>query len=72
MKRACVVALAAMARDDDQFGKDYIVPTLLDKRLLTGVTPKIATAAFESGVASKQLSETQYSAQLEALAKTLI
>jgi malate dehydrogenase (oxaloacetate-decarboxylating)(NADP+) len=71
MKRACVVALAEMARSDDHFGKDYIVPTLLDKRLLTGVTPKVAVAAHESGVARKQLDETAYRAQLEALAKTL-
>jgi malate dehydrogenase (oxaloacetate-decarboxylating)(NADP+) len=72
MKRACVEALAAMARSDGQFGKDYIVPTLLDKRLLTGVTPRIAAAAFDSGVARKQLHQTQYEAQLEALAKTLV
>jgi malate dehydrogenase (oxaloacetate-decarboxylating)(NADP+) len=72
MKRACVMALAEMARSDDQFGKDYIVPTLLDKRLLTGVTPKIAAAAYESGVASKQLDEAKYRAHLEALAQTLI
>ncbi|MGH8809749.1 MAG: malic enzyme-like NAD(P)-binding protein [Noviherbaspirillum sp.] len=72
MKRACVVALAEMARSDDHFGKDYIVPTLLDKRLLTGVTPKIAAAAYDSGVAGKQLNETAYRAQLEALAKTLL
>jgi malate dehydrogenase (oxaloacetate-decarboxylating)(NADP+) len=72
MKRACVVALAAMARSDDQFGKKYIVPTLLDGRLLTGVTPKIAAAAFESGVASKELEPVAYTARLEALARTLL
>jgi malate dehydrogenase (oxaloacetate-decarboxylating)(NADP+) len=72
MKRACVVALAEIARSDDRFGKEYIVPTLLDKRLLTMVTPKIAAAAFESGVARKQLNEVEYRVQLEGLAKTLI
>jgi malate dehydrogenase (oxaloacetate-decarboxylating)(NADP+) len=72
MKRACVLALADMARSDAHFGKDYIVPTLLDKRLLTGVTPKIATAAYDSGVARKQLNEKEYCLQLDALAKTLI
>jgi malate dehydrogenase (oxaloacetate-decarboxylating)(NADP+) len=66
-----VVALAEMARSDDYFSKDYIVPTLLDKRLLTGVTPKVAAAAYESGVARNQLNETAYCAQLAALAKTL-
>ncbi|WP_318841042.1 malic enzyme-like NAD(P)-binding protein [Noviherbaspirillum aerium] len=72
MKRACVVALAEMARSDDQFGRQYIVPTLLDKRLLTGVTPRIAEAAQASGVARKTLDAGVYRAQLEALAKTLL
>jgi malate dehydrogenase (oxaloacetate-decarboxylating)(NADP+) len=72
MKRACVVALAEMARSDAQFGKEYIVPTLLDKRLLTGVTPKIAEAAQESGVAKRRLDTQTYRTQLEALAKTLL
>ena len=72
MKRACVVALAEMARSDAQFGKNYIVPTLLDKRLLVGVTPKIAEAARESGVAKRRLQPEEYRARLEALAKTLL
>jgi malate dehydrogenase (oxaloacetate-decarboxylating)(NADP+) len=71
MKLACVVALADMARNDDHFGKEYIVPTLLDQRLLTGVTPKIAASAYESGVATRQLDEEAYRTRLEALAKTL-
>ena len=72
MKRACVVALAEMARSDAQFGKNYVVPMLLDKRLLSGVTPKIAAAAYESGVAKRQLLESEYRVQLEELAKTLL
>jgi len=72
MKRACVIALAEMARSDEHFGPEYVVPTLLDKRLLTGVTPKIAAAAYESGVARKQLNEKEYRVELEALAKTLL
>ncbi|HEY8102212.1 MAG TPA: malic enzyme-like NAD(P)-binding protein, partial [Burkholderiaceae bacterium] len=72
MKRACVLALADMARSDAHFGKEYIVPTLLDKRLLTGVTPKIAMAAHNSGVARKYLNEGEYYAQLQELATTLI
>jgi malate dehydrogenase (oxaloacetate-decarboxylating)(NADP+) len=36
------------------------------------VTPKIATAAYDSGVARKQLNEKEYCLQLDALAKTLI
>jgi malate dehydrogenase (oxaloacetate-decarboxylating)(NADP+) len=72
MKRACVVALAEMAATDPQFGRQYIVPTLLDKRLLPGVTPLIAAAALESGVAKRMLDQQGYRAQLEALALSLL
>ena len=71
MKRACVSVLAGMARQDARFGKDYLVPDLLDPGLLTTVPPKIATAAFLSGAASCRLDEDQYSARLAALAATL-
>ena len=72
MKRACVIALAEMARSDAHFGGEYIVPSLLDPRLLPGVTPKIAAAAAESGVAVRVLEEAAYIRRLEALAATLI
>ncbi|OEZ60601.1 NADP-dependent malic enzyme [Duganella sp. HH105] len=72
MKRACVVALADMARSDARFGKDYVVPGLLDPRLLSGVTPKIATAAWRSGVARKELIELEYADDLRDLAESLI
>ena len=72
MKRACVFALAEMARSDARFGKDYIVPGLLDPRLLSGVTPKIAGAAWTSGVARKYLVEAEYAADLTDLAESLI
>jgi malate dehydrogenase (oxaloacetate-decarboxylating)(NADP+) len=72
MKRACVIALAEMARSDARFGKDYVVPGLLDPRLLSGVTPKIASAAFRSGVARKQLDEQVYAEDLKDLAETLL
>jgi malate dehydrogenase (oxaloacetate-decarboxylating)(NADP+) len=72
MKIACVVALAGMARSDERFGKDYVVPGLLDPRLLSGVTPKIAQAAFRSGVARKDLEPEAYAAQLAKLGQTLI
>jgi malate dehydrogenase (oxaloacetate-decarboxylating)(NADP+) len=68
MKRACVAALAGIARSDSRFGKDYVVPGLLDSRLLTGVTPKIAAAAFQSGVARQELNEAEYIASLTSLA----
>ncbi|MGV7211332.1 malic enzyme-like NAD(P)-binding protein [Oxalobacteraceae bacterium A2-2] len=72
MKRACVVALADMARSDARFGKDYIVPGLLDPRLLGGVTPKIATAAWRSGVARRELVEAEYAADLAERAESLL
>ena len=72
MKRACVVALADMARSDARFGKDYVVPGLLDPRLLRGVTPKIATAAYRSGVARKELIESEYADDLLELGESLI
>jgi len=72
MKRACVVALADIARSDARFGKDYVVPGLLDPRLLGGVTPKIATAAWRSGVARKELVELEYAEDLRDLAESLI
>ncbi|SFV14062.1 malic enzyme-like NAD(P)-binding protein [Pseudoduganella namucuonensis] len=72
MKIACVTALAGMARSDARFGKDYVVPGLLDPRLLSGVTPKIAQAAFRSGVARKDLDVEEYAARLVKLAETLI
>jgi malate dehydrogenase (oxaloacetate-decarboxylating)(NADP+) len=49
-----------MARADERFGKDYVTPGRLDPRLLRGVTPKIVTAAYHSGVARKELIEIDY------------
>lgn len=72
MKRACVMALAEMAHSESRFGKDYVVPGLLDPRLLSGVTPKIAAAAYRSGVARKQLDELVYAEDLKDLAETLL
>jgi malate dehydrogenase (oxaloacetate-decarboxylating)(NADP+) len=67
MKRACVDALAGLARNDARFGPSYLVPGLLDPRLLSTVAPKVAAAAFASGVAGRQLDETSYAVQLLSL-----
>ncbi|MBY0241002.1 MAG: malic enzyme, partial [Burkholderiaceae bacterium] len=72
MKIACVHALAGMTRSDERFGKDYVVPGLLDPRLLSGVTPKIAQAAFNSGVARKELDVDAYAQHLVKLGETLL
>jgi malate dehydrogenase (oxaloacetate-decarboxylating)(NADP+) len=47
------------------------VPDLLDSRMLTSVVPKVAAAAFHSGVAGVALEPAAYSAQLKALAESL-
>ncbi|UTY60226.1 malic enzyme-like NAD(P)-binding protein [Massilia sp. erpn] len=72
MKRACVTALAGLARADARFGKDYVVPGLLDERLLSEVTPKIAAAAARSGVARKPVDPLAYGTRLATLAKELL
>ncbi len=39
------------------FGRDYIIPKPLDPRLLTTVSPAVAKAAMESGVARKDITD---------------
>lgn len=64
MKLAAVVALAELARkpvpevvndaynvDKLTFGREYIIPKPLDPRLLETISPAVAKAAIESGVA---------------------
>lgn len=64
MKMAAVYALAALAKESvpEQvniaygatkltFGRDYIIPSPFDPRLITVVAPAVAKAAMESGVA---------------------
>ncbi|MDG1944544.1 MAG: malic enzyme-like NAD(P)-binding protein [Halioglobus sp.] len=64
MKVAAVLALSALAReplsadmlaareqDVLEFGRDYIIPSPLDPRLLTHIAPAVARAAVDSGVA---------------------
>jgi malate dehydrogenase (oxaloacetate-decarboxylating)(NADP+) len=38
-----------------KFGKDYIIPTPFDPRLLFVVSKAVAKAAMESGVATKNI-----------------
>jgi malate dehydrogenase (oxaloacetate-decarboxylating)(NADP+) len=64
MKMACARALAMLAREDVpdevaaaysgrklKFGRDYIIPTPFDPRLIWYIPPFIARAAMDSGVA---------------------
>ena len=68
MKIAAAEALAQLAREDvpDEvaiagagrrlhFGPDYIIPNAFDPRLISRVSPAVARAAMESGVARRPL-----------------
>ncbi|PWK61599.1 NADP-dependent malic enzyme [Roseicyclus mahoneyensis] len=77
MKIACAEALAALAREDvpDEvgiaygrklsFGRDYIIPTPFDPRLIYMIPPAVARAGMHTGVARRPI------ADLEAYAKGL-
>lgn len=43
--------LLAYGREKMQFGKDYIIPTPFDPRLIYVVTKAVAKAAMDTGVA---------------------
>ena len=68
MKIAAAEALAKLAREpvpesilkiynkrNLEFGKDYIIPTPFDPRLITVVSMAVAKAAMESGVAKNPI-----------------
>ncbi len=69
MKVAAVKAIAALAKmtvpeavnlayntKNLKFGKDYIIPKPIDFRLITAVSPAVARAAMDSGVARNAIS----------------
>ncbi len=80
MKVAAARALAALARepvpdeilkaynvDSITFGVDYVIPKPLDARILTAVTPAVARAAMETGVARRPIEDLDaYVKELEA------
>ncbi len=80
MKVACAQALAALAREDVpdevaaayrgrklKFGRDYIIPTPFDPRLIWYIPPFVAQAAMDSGVARKPIEDMDaYRAQLRS------
>ncbi|MGH1412465.1 MAG: NADP-dependent malic enzyme [Pelagimonas sp.] len=67
MKIACAQALADLAREDvpDEvalaygtnltFGRDYIIPTPFDPRLIHRIPPAVAKAGMETGVARRPI-----------------
>ncbi|MEP3071278.1 NADP-dependent malic enzyme [Maricaulis sp.] len=78
MKIAAARALAALAREDvpdevaaayhgsrPSFGRDYIIPSPFDPRLIHYVPPYVAQAAMDTGVARKPIADmTAYRASL--------
>ncbi|MGF1461839.1 MAG: NADP-dependent malic enzyme [Maricaulaceae bacterium] len=78
MKIACARALAQLAREDvpdevaaayhgarPTFGKNYIIPTPFDPRLISFVPPFVAQAAMDTGVARRPITDmAAYSDQL--------
>ena len=82
MKIAAVKAIAELAKKpvpeavnlayntkNLKFGKDYIIPKPLDFRLITAVSPAVAKAAMDSGVARYKI--TNWDAYKEELKKRL-
>lgn len=81
MKLAAVHALAKLTREDVpervsaayggqqfSFGPEYIIPKPFDPRVLLWVTPAVAKAAMDTGVARKPIKDFQaYRDQLESL-----
>ncbi len=79
MKVAATKALAALAREDVpdsvlsayglkslHFGPDYILPKPLDPRVMLWVSPAVAQAAMETGVARHSIDIDDYKRQLES------
>ncbi|MSM38754.1 MAG: phosphotransacetylase [Geobacter sp.] len=81
MKKACVLALAELAKEDCpdsvcraygnkkfEFGREYIIPKPFDPRALLRVAPAVARAAMESGVARLPIADMEkYLEHLETL-----
>ena len=73
MKMAAVRALAALAKEPTPeivnkayssekiiFGEDYLIPKPLDPRLITTISPAVARAAMESGVARTAITDWEH------------
>ena len=81
MKRAAVQALAELARAEPSeivalaygeptpaFGPDYLIPRAFDPRLITTISPVVAQAAMDSGVATRPIKDFDaYRASLDKI-----
>ncbi len=79
MKRAAVQALAALAHAEIpetvarayggralNFGRDYLIPKPFDPRLIAAVSPAVARAAMDTGVATRPIADLDaYRASLD-------
>ncbi|MFO7257914.1 MAG: NADP-dependent malic enzyme [Bacteroidota bacterium] len=79
MKLAAVHALANLAKEPVsdivakaygmpklQFGREYLIPKPLDPRLITTISPAVAKAAMDSGVATRPITDwTEYHVELQ-------
>jgi len=78
MKTAAAQALADLAREDVpdhvaraygldrlRFGREYLIPKPLDRRVLLWVAPAVARAAVETGVARREIDIDNYVEELE-------
>ncbi len=79
MKIACAKALADLAQEDvpDEvamaygrklsFGRDYIIPTPFDPRLITRIPPAVARAGMDTGVSRRPIIDMEgYEASLKS------
>ena len=80
MKLACVRQIADLAKADISeevahaypgkqlsFGRDYLIPTPFDSRLILRIAPAVAQAAVESGVATRPITDMDaYRQQLQS------
>jgi malate dehydrogenase (oxaloacetate-decarboxylating)(NADP+) len=70
MKMECAMALADLARTkvpdivkrayngiEIEFGREYLVPSIFDPRLLTEIPIAVAKAAMKSGVAREEITD---------------
>lgn len=78
MKMACAQALAELAREpvpndvkrayggiDIEFGREYLVPSIFDNRLLSHIPQAVAKAAMASGAATQAIDDwEQYKIEL--------
>ena len=75
IKLATVKALAALGRSEEEethtFDAKHLLPNALNSRLLTTLTPTVAKAAMEEGVAQKPIENwTEYIATLKLITKS--